>query len=82
MTNGRKKLLFWTPRIICIVFALFTSVFAFDVFSEGRGFWETILALVMHLVPTAVILLVLAISWRWEWIGGLLFIALGGFYVV
>jgi len=82
MTDGKKQLLFWTPRIIVILFALFVSLFAFDVFDEGRGFWDTTLALAMHLIPTAILLLFLAISWRWEWIGGLLFIAIGVFYVV
>jgi len=82
MTKGTRRLLFWMPRVICILFAVFVSLFAFDVFEEGYGFWETILALLMHLIPTAILLLVLAVSWRWEWIGGLLFVAIGVFYVV
>jgi hypothetical protein len=61
---------------------MFISIFALDVFGEGRGFWETALALFMHLIPTFGILLVLAISWRREWIGGILLIALGVLYVV
>jgi len=39
-------------------------------------------ALLMHLVPTAIILVILAVSWRWEWVGGVLFIALGILYIV
>lgn len=77
-----KRLLFWTPRTLCILFAVFVSLFALDVFSEGYGFWETILALLIHLIPTGIILIVLAISWRWEWVGGVLFIALGVLYLV
>lgn len=82
MRRPVKRLLFWTPRILCILFAVFISLFALDVFSEGYGFWETILALLMHLIPTFVILIVLAISWRWEWVGGILFVAMGVFYIV
>jgi hypothetical protein len=77
-----KRLLFWTPRIFCILFAIFVSMFALDVFSEGYSFWETIIALLMHLIPTGIILIVLVFSWRWEWIGAILFTALGVFYIV
>jgi len=82
MKRPVKRLLFWAPRILCILFAVFVSLFAFDVFEEGHGFWGTMLALLMHLIPTFVILIVLAISWRWEWVGGILFIALGVLYLV
>ena len=82
MKRPVKRLLFWTPRVLCILFAVFVSLFALDVVGEGYGFWGTILALLMHLIPTGVILIVLAISWRWEWVGGILFIALGVLYLV
>lgn len=36
----------------------------------------------MHLVPTFLILIVLAVSWRWEWVGGVLFTALALLYLV
>jgi hypothetical protein len=78
----QKRVLYWTPRILCILFAVFISLFAFDVFEGGKGFWETSVALLLHLVPTIIIVAVLVLSWRREWIGGILFIALGIFYVV
>ena len=84
--SGNRKpahqLLFWAPRALCIVFALFISMFALDVFGETRGFWQTVLALTMHLIPTFLLLIVLWASWRREWIGGTLFPLLGIFYVV
>ena len=78
MKTPLKQLLFWTPRILCFLFAAFISTFAADVFGEGYGFWKTILALLIHLIPTWIVLVILAISWRWEWVGGILFTALGG----
>jgi hypothetical protein len=75
-------LLYWTPRVLGVLFALFVSVFAFDVFGEGYTFWQTLLALLMHLLPTALILVVLLIAWRWEWAGGVLFTLLGALYLV
>lgn len=82
MNKTVKRVLYWTPRILSILFAMFISLFALDVFGAGYSFWETLVALLMHLIPTFVILIVLAISWRWEWIGGVLFISLAVFYLV
>jgi hypothetical protein len=41
-----------------------------------------LLALVIHLIPSAIIVVVLALAWRWEWVGALVFAALAGFYLV
>ena len=81
MKRPVKKILFWSPRILGILIAIFVSLFALDVFGEGYSTVETIVALVMHLIPTFVILIVLGIAWRWEWIGGFLFVALGVLYI-
>lgn len=82
MNTSIKRILFWTPRSLCILFAIFLGLFALDVFSEGYGFWATILALLIHLVPVYIVVIVLIIAWRWEWIGAILFIALALFYLV
>jgi hypothetical protein len=58
------------------------SLFALDVFSEDTGFWEKILALVIHLVPVYIVVIVLGIAWRWEWIGAILFLGLALFYLI
>lgn len=81
MKTPLKRLLFWAPRILCLLFAGFLSVFATDVFGEGYGFWKTVLALLIHLIPTWILLVMLAIAWRWEWAGGILLIGLGAFYL-
>ena len=82
MKKPVKRVVFWTPRVLCALFAAFVSLFALDVFGEGYGCWGTILALLMHLVPTGIILIALAIAWRWEWIGAILFVALGVWYLI
>ena len=82
MKKSVKQVLFWAPRLLTLLFAIFISLFAFDVFHEGYTFWETVLALLMHLIPTGIVLLGLALSWRWEWIGAILFTGLGMFYLV
>jgi hypothetical protein len=82
MTKPTKQILFWTPRILCILFALFLSMFSFDVFDEGYNFWQAIFAFIMHNIPTALVIIILLFSWRWEWIGGILFVALGILYII
>ena len=82
MSRSVKRLLFWTPRILCMLFAAFVSVFALDVFDGGYSFWNTILALLIHLVPTFFLILILVLSWRWAWVGGIIFPALGVLYIV
>ena len=77
-----KRMLFWAPRILSILFAVFVSIFALDVFGVGYSVAETILALLIHLIPTAIVVIVIIISWRWEWVGGILFIVLGLLYLV
>ncbi|MFC1922054.1 hypothetical protein ACFLY4_02095 [Chloroflexota bacterium] len=81
MKSNIHKVLYWSPRILGILVALLVSIFALDIFGEGYNFWETIVALVMHLIPTVVILIILAVAWRRERIGGFLFIILGVLYI-
>jgi len=75
-------LLLWTPRIFCILFAILISFFAFDVFDQGTGFWKTFLALLIHLIPTILIIAILILSWTRAWIGGISFILLGIIYII
>ena len=82
MNKPFQHLQFWAPRILCLLFAAFISLFALDVFGENHGFWQTVFALLMHLLPTGLLLVILALSCRWEWIGGILFPALGGLHLV
>jgi hypothetical protein len=77
-----QELLYWAPRVLCIVTALFISIFALDVFNEGKGFWDTAVALLMHLIPTFLILVLLVLSWRREWIGGIVLPLMGILYIV
>jgi len=80
MTTCSRRALFWTPRTLCIAFAVFLSLFALDVFSHGFGFWQTLVALIIHLVPAFIVLAVLALAWRWEWIGAAGFAVAGVLY--
>ena len=82
MSNVSKRILFWAPRALSILFIAFISIFALDVFGENLGFWNTLLALTMHLIPSLVLLGALAVAWRWEWVGAFIYTAAGALYVI
>lgn len=82
MTKSARGVLFWAPRILTILFALFLSVFALDVFAETKGFLETLTALALHLVPTFLVVVLLVFAWRRELIGVIAFAGLAIAYVV
>ena len=68
------NILHWTPRILCILAILFISLFALDSFSSERSLWQNIAALMMHLIPSFVLLAVLIVAWKWEKAGGIILI--------
>jgi glucose-6-phosphate-specific signal transduction histidine kinase len=82
MIPAARRWLFWTPRILTILFAAFISIFALDVFEGHPSLGQLLVALGMHLIPTAVLLVTLALAWRWEWVGALVYSALGVLYIV
>ena len=81
MNKPLKETLYWAPRIAGILFILFISLFALDVFEMGLGVWGTMLALVMHLIPSIVLTIAILIAWRHEWVGALLFIGWAVWYL-
>jgi hypothetical protein len=76
-----SKFVYWTPRILSIIFILFLALMSLDVFGTGLTFWQTILALFMHNIPALLLLVVLLISWKYEWVGGIAFILAGLLYI-
>jgi len=46
-------------------------------FSPDLTIWQQIQAFLMHLIPSFVLLLFLVIAWRWELVGGIIFLLIG-----
>ncbi len=82
MQLSRHSILLWTPRVLSILFALFLSLFALDVFGEGYGVGRTITAFLIHEIPVIILLLATALAWRWPWVGALAFVGFGAWYVL
>ncbi|MBI4708607.1 MAG: hypothetical protein HY764_00125 [Candidatus Portnoybacteria bacterium] len=82
MQKNVSKFVFWTPRILSIIFILFLALFSLDVFESESGFWQIMLGLFIHNIPALALLAVLLISWKYEIVGGIAFILAGLIYIV
>jgi hypothetical protein len=67
----------WLPRIICILAILFVSLFAADAFAPGLTIWQQLGGFFIHLIPSFILLAFLIVAWKWELIGGIIFIVIG-----
>ena len=81
MSRRPALLLYWSPRVLTIVLAVFLSLFALDAFNGVQGFWPVAKELSIHLIPATVVVLALVAAWRWEWVGAGLFTLLAGLYM-
>ena len=82
MKRKVNNFIYWTPRILSLVFILFLMLFSLDVFSSELNFWQTALALLIHNIPALILLIILIISWKYEIVGGIGFILAGLSYIV
>lgn len=71
-----KKILYWLPRILSIIFILFIGLFALDAFDGKESLSEIIIGLLMHLIPNFILIAFLIIAWKKEKAGGIIFIIL------
>ena len=67
----------WLPRIICILAILFVSLFAADAFASGLTIWQQLGGFLIHLIPSFILLAFLIVAWKWEFIGGIIFVVIG-----
>ena len=73
---------YWIPRILSILFILFLSIFALDVFIPGKEFWYYPVALFMHLIPNFILIGILVLAWKKELVGGIVFILAGLLFTI
>ena len=75
--NTSKGILYWSPRILCILSILFLTIFSFDVFEGEASFWSKLVDFFIHNIPAIILSAVLVFAWKKERIGGLAFLILG-----
>ena len=81
MEKKINKFIYWTPRILSIIFICFLALFSLDVISPELSFWQIVVGLFMHNIPVFILLVILLISWKHEIVGGIVFILAGILYV-
>ncbi len=67
-----KKLTFYLPRILSLLFVGFISLFSLDVFGSYHGL-SLIIALFMHLLLPALLLIFVLLAWKFGIIGAVVF---------
>ena len=67
----------WLPGIICILAILFVSLFATDAFAPGLTIWQQLGGFLIQLVPSFILIAFLIVAWKWELIGGIIFVVIG-----
>jgi hypothetical protein len=77
-----NKYLYWAPRILAILLILFMMLFSLDVFQSGLTGWQIAIGLFMHNLPSLILAIVLLISWKYEIVGGIVFVLASILYVV
>jgi cytochrome b561 len=76
----KVKIVYWTPRLLCILAILFISLFSLDAFASGLTLWQQLGAFLMHMIPSFVLAALLAYAWRYEKTGGIIFLLFGLFF--
>jgi len=72
-----NKLFYYLPRCLAILFVIFVSIFALDVFGTGESLWREIGGFLIHLIPSYILIIATIIAWKKEFTGGVIFIILG-----
>ncbi len=75
--NKSVGIFHWIPRILCVAAIFFISLFALDAFEQGLTIWQQFGAFIIHLIPSFILVALLILAWKWELIGGIIFILIG-----
>lgn len=78
----RKRLFFWIPRGLGILFTAFLILLSFDVLGKEAGLGKMLLGFFLHLLPAIVVGVSVIIAWKKPFVGGVLFIVLGFIYMI
>ncbi len=69
-----KKTLFWTPRILALLYIIFITIFVLD----SKNFVE----LIINLIPTLILIGILILALKKPKAGGVVFFALGIIFTI
>jgi len=76
MSNSLRRIVLWTPRFLGLCITLFVALFALDTVGDGS------VDVFLHLTPAFLLLGLVAVAWRHEWVGAAGFSTLALIYAV
>lgn len=82
MKKSTGIFIYWTPRVLSILFVVFLALMSLDVFESAEAFGQTALALFMHNIPALILLGVIIVAWRYEIVGAIGFFVGGIIYIL
>lgn len=71
------KIYYWLPRFLAIFSIVIVSTFALDAFGAGVSHSQQWQDFIIHLVPTYLLVVILVVAWKWEYLGGIIFLVIG-----
>jgi len=81
MEKKINKFIYWTPRILSIIFIFLLALMSLDVFSSELNLWQTVVGLFIHNIPALILLVVLLISWKHDLVGATAFFIFAVLYI-
>ena len=81
-TKNNNPWVFWAPRVLGILVAAFLGLFALDAFGGDQPLGAALVDFAVHLLPAVLVLGIVALAWRWEWVGAVAFTALAIAYLL
>lgn len=75
--NTLVKIVYWTPRILSILAIALILLFGADAFDPKLSLQDQLIGFMMHSIPGVILILILLVAWKWELIGGLIYILIG-----
>lgn len=79
--NKASRIVYWTPRIVAIMLIVFLAMFSLDVITPEATIWQILAGMFMHNIPVFILTAVLVVAWKYEWVGGVVFILAGVAYI-
>jgi len=77
-----KLLVYWLPRIISILAIGFILLLGADSFDPKITLQDQLIGFMMHSIPGVILIIILAVAWKWELIGGIIYVLVGIFFSV
>jgi hypothetical protein len=70
------KVLYWFPRVLVILAVIFMMLFSLDEFGGSEPIGQQLLGFLAHNIPAFILIVTLVIAWKYEIIGGVVFVLL------